>query len=114
MSPQRIQLKRSKGWRKPEGAVVVSRPSRWGNPFHVGRSMCPPRLGQAPAVVITPILAVALYRVHVAEWIAEDWDPFNDLSALRGHDLACWCAHDAPCHADVLLELANPEPPDVG
>lgn len=26
---------------------------------------------------------------------------------LRGHDLACWCALGQPCHADVLLELAN-------
>lgn len=33
MSPQRIQLRRSSGWRKPEGAVVVSRPTKWGNPF---------------------------------------------------------------------------------
>ena len=34
--PQRIQLSRKKGWRKPEGAVTVARPSRWGNPFKVG------------------------------------------------------------------------------
>lgn len=33
MSPQRIQLKRTPGWRKPEGVIVVSRPSKWGNPF---------------------------------------------------------------------------------
>jgi len=26
---------------------------------------------------------------------------------LRGKNLACWCALDQPCHADVLLELAN-------
>jgi len=29
------------------------------------------------------------------------------LGELRGHDLACWCPLDQPCHADVLLELAN-------
>lgn len=33
MSPQRIQRKRTKGWRMPEGAVYVGRPSKWGNPF---------------------------------------------------------------------------------
>jgi hypothetical protein len=33
--PERIQLRRTKGWRKPEGAIVVSRPSKWGNPFRV-------------------------------------------------------------------------------
>ena len=27
--------------------------------------------------------------------------------ALRGKNLACWCALDQPCHADVLLEIAN-------
>jgi len=26
---------------------------------------------------------------------------------LRGHDLACWCPLDQPCHADRLLEVAN-------
>jgi hypothetical protein len=31
--PERIQLQRTIGWRLPAGAVVVSRPSRWGNPF---------------------------------------------------------------------------------
>jgi hypothetical protein len=30
-----------------------------------------------------------------------------DLAPLRGRDLACWCPLDQPCHADVLLELAN-------
>ena len=29
---------------------------------------------------------------------------------LAGKNLACWCALDAPCHADVLLELATPAP----
>lgn len=27
--PSRIQLRRTKGWRKPEGAIVVARPSKW-------------------------------------------------------------------------------------
>lgn len=35
MNPQRIQMKRTKGWRKPEGAVYVGRPSLYGNPFLV-------------------------------------------------------------------------------
>ena len=28
---------------------------------------------------------------------------------VAGRDLACWCPLDSPCHADVLLELANPK-----
>ena len=30
-----------------------------------------------------------------------------DFASLRGRNLACWCPLDQPCHADVLLELAN-------
>lgn len=34
--PQRIQLKRTKGWRMPPGTVKVDRSTRWGNPFRIG------------------------------------------------------------------------------
>lgn len=33
--PKRIQRQRKKGWRMPEGAVYVGRPSKWGNPFKI-------------------------------------------------------------------------------
>ncbi len=84
--PRRIQLQRRKGWRKPAGTVVVSRPTRWGNPFPVTE-------GNRAA-------AVESYRC---------WLPTSglDLTPLRGKDLACWCPPDQPCHADVLLEIAN-------
>lgn len=91
--PKRIQLSRQKGWRKPEGTIVVSRPSKWGNPYKVDSTM-------------TRELAVILYqmdlkRSHSPELLA------GILAPLRGHDLACWCPLSVPCHADVLLELAN-------
>lgn len=35
--PKRIQRSRKKGWRKPEGAVIVDRTSRFGNPFAIGK-----------------------------------------------------------------------------
>ena len=35
------------------------------------------------------------------------------VAELRGKNLACWCPLDAPCHADVLLELANRDPDDA-
>jgi hypothetical protein len=85
----RIQLRRTAGWRKPPGAVVVARPSRWGNPFPAGHHR-------------TVEEAVALYR----EWIADQADDVR--AELAGRDLCCWCPLDRPCHADVLLELANP------
>lgn len=91
--PRRIQLRRTRGWRLPDGAVVVARPTRWGNPFVVGEDGIADR-----------VEAVSRYREYVAR------DPRVAQAArerLRGRDLACWCPLDAPCHADVLLELAN-------
>jgi hypothetical protein len=84
--PRRIQLRRIRGWRKPAGAIVVSRRTRWGNPF--------------PVIGTDRAAAVERYR---------RWLPTSglDLAPLRRHDLACWCPLDQPCHADVLLELAN-------
>lgn len=92
--PQRIRLSRQRGWRKPVGAVVVARPSRWGNPFPVDGDAVPDREA-----------SVRRYR----EWAATDPPELADVVAeLRGRDLACWCPLDGPCHAEVLLALANP------
>lgn len=108
-SPQRIQLRRTKGWRLPEGAVVVSRPSRFGNPFPVQKVG-----GQAQAVALyrtwieTPNAADLGYDALETSWL-NDWrrQTLAATPALRGKNLACWCPLDQPCHADVLLELAN-------
>ncbi len=90
MSAQRIQLSRAKGWRKPEGAVVVARPTRWGNPYTVAE------YGGDEAI--------RLYR----EWLTSQPELVAAARAeLAGHDLACWCPLDGPCHADILLSVAN-------
>jgi hypothetical protein len=106
--PKRIQLSRAKGWRMPPGAVKVDRSTRWGNPFSVranasGRGFSVIR---GAGLVATPFpereaieLACKCFREKVA--------PSLPLEELRGKDLACWCPLDGPCHADVLLELAN-------
>jgi hypothetical protein len=103
--PERIQLKRSKGWRKPEGAVVVSRPTIWGNPF---------RMAEYPAdwsEDARRLEAVVDFRGMI-EYGFGPLRPYptppNLIRELRGKDLACWCPIGAPCHADVLLELVNP------
>jgi hypothetical protein len=100
-APHRIQLKRTKGWRKPEGAVVVARPSKWGNPFKVGD----PVAGKGVAAITVQD------RAHVVElygrWILGQKWLLDSITELQGHDLACWCPLDQPCHADVLLKLAN-------
>jgi Domain of unknown function (DUF4326) len=92
--PTRVRLRRARGWRKPAGVIVVSRPSRWGNPFRVGVD------GDAAA-------CVAAYRQALLGGdLAVTVDHVR--RELAGRDLACWCRPGAPCHADVLLELANP------
>lgn len=155
-APKRVQLRRTKGYRKPIDAIVVSRPSRWGNPFVLGRD------GRG----------LVRYGPHHLERFGREWDYEGRISCdgnrhdmwfsqddivethvrwatraevvelfrltivaptpgmvmaypsakgyflgqnaladirinLAGHDLACWCALDKPCHADVLLDLAN-------
>jgi hypothetical protein len=90
---KRVQRRRTKGWRKPRGAVCVDRTSRWGNPYEVdeyGRE-----------------LAVKLYR-----WLLARPELPEYRQAIRTHlagkTLACYCKPDETCHEDVLLELANP------
>jgi len=94
--PTRVQLSRRAGWRKPEGTVTVARPGKWGNPFRAGDPGIPDRE-----------TAVRMFRQLAAGEIDGVEYPFADVGELRGKDLACWCSLDGPCHADVLLELAN-------
>lgn len=105
----RIQRRRTKGWRMPAGAVNVCRPCDWGNPFRVGDLVGI----EAPSVwskgamfhyepVITAEIAVLLFRIWVTGRLEE-----QIREELAGKDLVCWCAPGQPCHADVLLEIAN-------
>lgn len=90
--PKRIQRSRSKGWRMPPGAIYVGRPGKWGNPYQTADGF--------------------------RRWLEGDPEMqgacedrrqviLRDIEQLRGHDLACWCPPDYPCHADVLIALAN-------
>lgn len=104
--PERIQRRMVKGWSKPEGAVYVGRPGRWGNPFKVGQWVTPPveSYDPKPVFVRDAAHAVQLYR----KWLTGSANRCVDLvPELAGRDLMCWCPLDQPCHADVLLELAN-------
>lgn len=109
---KRIQRQRTKGWRMPEGAVYVGRPTRWGNGHVPGRLSC--SVGGFDVWVEDAAHAVWLFRADGPESLfhfgeAPHWE------ALRGKDLACWCplededGNRVPCHADVLLEWANAE-----
>ncbi|WP_435102261.1 DUF4326 domain-containing protein [Arhodomonas sp. AD133] len=104
--PRRIRLSRARGWRMPANTVKVDRSTRWGNPFIVGqhggtRKEC---------VRLYQLLmggCVCLSMDNADEQIEAARHVLINLHELRGHNLACWCPLGAPCHADVLLELAN-------
>ena len=129
VSPRRIRLRRTKGWRKPPGAVVVARPSRWGNPFRVVRvddadgvwwrvsdESGTVRMDHLGSQDQARASAVALFAEHIVAGGRYEYTAavLADLTEqLAGRDLACWCPlvnadeQPVPCHADVLLQLAN-------
>jgi len=97
--PQRVQLKRSAGWKMPANTVKVDRTTRWGNPFTIAEC------GSAA-------IAVAQHGRWMRGEIGAPGGvepPARDAlrTALGGRHLACWCALNGPCHADLLLVLAN-------
>jgi hypothetical protein len=69
--------------------IYVGRPSKWGNPFVIGRDG-------------TRVQVIAQYRA----WIVRQPSLMAVLHELRGKHLVCWCAPER-CHAEVLIELAN-------
>ncbi len=112
IKPQRIRLSRRAGFKLQEAslalnglpAIMVSRPTRWGNPFKIG-DLCHkgPAYSGRTFKIEDAAMACKLFEAHM----------FNQRSAselifpLRGKNLACWCALDQPCHADILIKLAN-------
>jgi hypothetical protein len=114
-APIRLRLSRAKGYRLQAAslaanglpAVKVDRSTALGNPFVVGRDG-------------TAARCVDLYRLMLAGMYALACGPSIDeqrraveaakisLEGLRGKNLACWCHLGKPCHAEVLLDLANP------
>jgi hypothetical protein len=103
--PKRIQLSRAKGWRMPPNTKKVDRSTRWGNPFTIENAR---ECGYCGADAGMREFVVQTFREMLsdAEFCGDVGYP-DDLSALRGKNLACWCPIGSPCHADVLLEMAN-------
>lgn len=117
--PVRLQLSRKARFNLQDAstainglpAVSVARPGKWGNPFRVGEDG-------------TAAQCVDLYRCLLSGYVALTTKAGIELQTktraivaacldeLRGKNLACWCRRDKPCHADVLLEIANREPTD--
>lgn len=112
--PRRVQLSRAKGWRMPDNTVSVARPGRFGNPFTLAGCR---ESGWIGTDVEIAARCVEAFRVWLGPLWRNNWDGAEsetrravvlaEIGALRGKNLACWCRLDAPCHADVLIELAN-------
>jgi len=106
---ERIQSQRTKGWKMPPNTVYVGRPSRWGNLWTIGTVACGCRsVGECTHNQFrtdTATEAVEAYR----QWLHQHRPARLEakLAPLRGKNLACWCPPGHPCHADVLLEMAN-------
>ena len=102
--PKRIQRRRTKGWRMPQNTVYVGRPTMYGNPYPAAQ------YGQEQAVSLFRQAMTGTLTMTQAAALLGRWDTRftkDALAALRGYDLACWCPLGQPCHADVLLEVAN-------
>ena len=109
--PVRLQLSRKKGFdlqaqsRAVNGlpAVSVARPGKWGNPYTVEEFGRDEAVRGFRAMVLSPDEGELSFRRGYLPTCEEI------VSELLGKNLACWCK-GSPCHADVLLELANAEP----
>ena len=119
--PERIQRLRTKGWRMPPNSVYVGRPTEWGNQFIVGgwfmigdfdpyarfrmiwcQCFIPNRPGFT--LIKNAAMAVDFYR----RYLKTDAVLVEKIKhELCGKNLSCWCKLTDPCHADVLLEIAN-------
>lgn len=105
MKPHRVRRRRTKGWKLPPNTICVTRPGRWGNPLRIGMYLHFDRAA-----------AVQGFRdwIDRKDWTRSWWNLYGAPPtveqirfSLRGKNLACYCPLDQPCHADVLLEIAN-------
>ncbi len=116
-------MSRQRPWRAEHpDAVIVSRPGRWGNPISLALvAEFVPRLapGDRRAWAVDEFRCLAKAGGTTWRWKqgrryrteAFTYPTVAEIRAeLSGRDLACWCPLDQPCHADVLLELANAVP----
>ena len=97
-SPRRIQRKRTREWRMPENTVSVCRPGKWGNPHKVG--------AMVDGKPLSTWGAVGMFHADLITG-ALGYTAKDVIRELRGKNLACFCGLDKPCHADVLLRVAN-------
>jgi Domain of unknown function (DUF4326) len=105
--PQRIQLRRVKGWKMPPNTVKVDRTTPYGNPFVVGKDGDAAYCVELFTRLMEGRLAVST-RTYPDEQLRVRNAVARARTRLRGKNLACWCPLNKPCHADILLKVFNP------
>jgi hypothetical protein len=114
--PERIQLRRTKGWRMPANTIRVSRPGPWGNPWRGQHAVKAFRDWLETGAIYWPTTTELLSdnatvgpcRLTATKEMTERRKVLlARLPELRGRNLGCWCPLGKECHAEVLLELAN-------
>lgn len=115
-TPVRLRLSRAKGFSLQAlsiatnglTAVKVDRTSRWGNPFTAQAFWDAGYKGSIETANANCVGAFKAWMIGESHWAHGGVLPEKpDLAPLRGKNLACWCDHGLPCHATVLIELAN-------
>lgn len=116
--PVRVQRKRSKGWKMPDNTVYVGRGSRFGNPFRLSEDGFIENYTRwhtwedwSYTNNFSVKEVVELYEQWIDGQLRSNRLPmppsWSDISNLKGKNLSCFCPLSEPCHADVLLRLAN-------
>lgn len=115
--PQRMQVSRKAGFNLQEASLalnglpakLVTRPGPWGNPFSIDDIAVRFELDRAKAQEKAVALAADWYGGTLDPALSPGDPPSRETirRELGGHNLACWCKPGTPCHADVLIELAN-------
>jgi hypothetical protein len=114
--PVRLQLSRRAGFNLQAlslatnglPAIKVDRSTRYGNPFTAQAFWDAGYKGLIEVANANCVGAFKAWMIGERHWAHGGTLPDKpDLSPLRGKNMACWCAHGLPCHADVLLDLAN-------
>lgn len=128
----RLQRKRTKGWKMPKNSIYVGRPTKWGNPFKIIGDMIYLDAGYRRKILdkwiyvssakendivklyemlITGIMQPGDYSLpasifpDILHWV-EHFEKL-DVNELKGKNLLCFCKLGEPCHADILLKVAN-------
>jgi hypothetical protein len=118
--PVRVQRTRVAGWCMPPNTIYVGRPGRWGNPYDLtrfGLELSLTLYRNSLTGIWSPDslrdrsdeICDEAYRLHHEFLKRMRGHPLEQVIDLRGKNLACWCALDVPCHADILLKAANPK-----